>query len=72
MIEVATIPFKDLDSGNSGVAVVRFDKDCVAICLSLEAAGDIEVVLCHKDAASLQGALATAISAFRPTEVDQS
>lgn len=45
MKEAATITFQDLDSSEEAVAIVRYDAEKVALCLSLRANGDIEVTM---------------------------
>lgn len=57
MKEVATITFKDAESGDEAVAVVRRTDDLVAICLSVKGGSDVEVVVGKADAGRLLEAL---------------
>jgi hypothetical protein len=43
--EVATIPFSDGDSGGNAMAIVRQCGDRIALCVSIEEGGDIEVLI---------------------------
>jgi len=62
MKEAATITFKDAESSDEAVAIVRYDEDRVAICLSLKSDGDVEVVMRKEDAGKLAEALKRAIA----------
>jgi hypothetical protein len=42
---LANITFVDKDSGDHGLAVVRFQKEVIALALSLQHNGDLEVFL---------------------------
>lgn len=42
-MQIATICFRDLDSGDEAAAVVRVEGGIAALALSLKQAGDIEV-----------------------------
>jgi hypothetical protein len=55
--EAATIRFKDAESSDVAVAIVRYDERRVALCLSLKSNGDIEVVMEKADARKLVEAL---------------
>lgn len=48
--EIATLSFRDLESGDEGVIVIRVAKDSVALAVSLQTDGDIEVLLSASDA----------------------
>jgi len=45
LTEIATIGFRDLDSGDEGVATVRASKGELALRLTLKQDGDVEVFL---------------------------
>ncbi len=62
MKEAATIKFKDAESSDEAVAIVRYDESRVAICLSLKSDGDVEVVMNKADAGKLVEALRNAMS----------
>jgi hypothetical protein len=62
MKEAATITFRDDDSSDEAVAIVRYDEGRVALCLSLKSDGDVEVVMKKADAGTLIEALKRAIS----------
>jgi hypothetical protein len=57
MKEAATITFKDADSSDEAVAIVRYDGSRVSLCLSLKSHGDLEVVMKKADAEKLIDAL---------------
>ena len=61
MKEAATITFKDADSSEEAVAIVRYDESRVALCLSLKSNGDVEVVMKRADAGALIEALKKAV-----------
>jgi hypothetical protein len=61
MIEIDTIRFKDLDSGDDALAIVRCDNQAVWLCLASEANGDIELALDRRTAEALMDALRRAI-----------
>jgi hypothetical protein len=43
MIEAASITFRDADSGDDAVVIIRYDTVSVALSVSLKSDGDIEV-----------------------------
>lgn len=63
MTEIATINFRDTDTGDDVCTIVRVMQGCVGITLSLKHDGDIEVFMGRADVetliAALQKALAT-------------
>lgn len=61
MTEAATITFRDASSSDEAVAIVRYDAELVALCLSLKTDGDIEVVMKKADARKLAAALNKAL-----------
>jgi hypothetical protein len=61
MNEAATIIFKDADSSDEAVAIVRYDESRVALCLSRKSNGDVEVVMEKADAGRLVEALKKAM-----------
>jgi hypothetical protein len=62
MKEAATITFKDAESSDEAVAIVRYDESRVALCLSLKSNGDVEVVMKKADAERLAEALKRAMN----------
>jgi hypothetical protein len=62
MKEASTIEFKDLETSDDALAIVRYDKSSVALCLSLKSNGDVEVFMAKTDARSLIDALTTAVN----------
>jgi hypothetical protein len=62
MKEAATITFKDAESSDEAVAIVRYDESRVALCLSLKSDGDTEVVMTKADTRKLIEALKRAMS----------
>lgn len=56
-----TITFHDPDRDDDGVVIVRYDDDCVWVCLSLKSDGDIEVTMRKEDAKRLAKALDAAL-----------
>ena len=63
MSDIATIRFSDAESGEDAVAIVRVGgKKQIALCLSLEENGDVEVFLRVEDCENLVKALEQAIS----------
>ena len=62
MKEAATITFKDVESSDEAVAIVRYDESRVALCLSLKFDGDLEVVMTKADAGKLLDALKKAMT----------
>jgi hypothetical protein len=65
MNEIATIQFLDVESGEKAIAVIRTTKREVALCLSLERGGDVEVFLQVGDCESLVKSLERAILAIK-------
>ena len=57
MKESATIIFRDAESSDEAVAIIRYDTNHVALCLSLKSDGDLEVVMEKEDARRLLVAL---------------
>ena len=62
MKEAATIEFKDAESSDEAVAIVRYEESRVALCLSLKSNGDFEVVMSKADAGKLAEVLKMALS----------
>jgi len=62
MKEAATITFQDADTSDEAVAIVRYDASSVALCLSLRADGDMEVIMAKRDARKLIDALMKAVN----------
>jgi hypothetical protein len=60
MKEIATIRFKDVETGNDAVAIVRRNENLVAICLSVQGGADVEVGMSMVDATALLAALRVA------------
>ena len=56
------ITFKDAESSDEAVAIVRYDDSRVSLCLSLKSDGDTEVVMTKADARKLLEALKRAMS----------
>jgi hypothetical protein len=61
MIEVATIAFREMESSEDAVFIVRRDKDRVSLCVSLLSDGDIEVMLDHATTRNLIAALQSSV-----------
>lgn len=61
MLEAATINFTDLDSRDRASVIVRYDATSIALCLSQQKGGDIEVLMSKQDARLLLVALQKAI-----------
>jgi hypothetical protein len=57
--------FKDLDAGDNGLVIIRYDNDSVVIGLSLESNGDMQVVLKRADAQNVIKALEKAVHSSR-------
>ena len=62
MKEIATIKFKDAETSDNAIAVIRSADDAVAICLSVQGGSDVEVVLSKADARVLLEALKKAVT----------
>jgi len=61
MKEVATIRFTEVETSGEALAIVRYDEDAIAICLSMKSNGDMQVVMKKKDAKALLAAMRTAV-----------
>jgi len=61
MTDAATIKFRDAESSEEAVAMVRYDEHRVAVCLSLKTNGDVEAVMSKADAQKLLEALKVAV-----------
>lgn len=62
MKDVATIQFTDMETRQEAFAIIRVTEGEVALCLSQEVNGDIEVFLPIKDCRALVQALEQAVS----------
>jgi hypothetical protein len=62
MKEAATISFQDAESQDEAVAIVRYDENHVALCLSLKSDGDVEVVMKKGDVEKLIEALKKSVN----------
>ena len=62
MKEVATITFRDLETHDEAIAVVRQDDRSVALCLAVHRVADVEVVMSKDDARKLLEALRVAVT----------
>jgi len=62
MQHVATIIFKDAETSDEAVAVVRRDENTVAISLSVQHGSDVQVVMNKTDASTFLEALRTAVT----------
>ena len=62
MQHVATLVFKDAETSDEAVAVVRRDENAVAVTLSVQHGSDVQVVMSKADARALLEALKTAVS----------
>ena len=61
MNEADTIKFIDVETSEESVVIIRYDESSVAICLSVKANSDLEVVMTKKDALALLEALRKAV-----------
>jgi hypothetical protein len=61
MKESTTIEFRDVETSEEAVAIVRHDENKIALCLSLRSNGDIEVVMAKADGRRLVEALTRAL-----------
>lgn len=61
MKESATISFRDAETYDEAMVVVRHDESMVGLCLSLRSNDDIEVFMRKQDARSLIEALRQAV-----------
>jgi hypothetical protein len=62
MKEAATIIIRGENSSDNALMIVRYDEFRVALCLSLESNGDLEVVMKKIDVETLIQALRIAVS----------
>ena len=62
MKEAATITFREVESSDEAVIIVRYDEKSVALCLSLKSNGDLEAVMTKADAGKLTEALKKAMN----------
>jgi hypothetical protein len=56
LADIATVRFRDQDSGEEAAAIVRAAKGKLALCLSLRYNGDLEIMLGSQDFAALLAA----------------
>jgi hypothetical protein len=61
MEEIRTIVFNDIETRQEAVVVLRKDKDIVALCISHEGEGDIEIVMPREVTRQLIDALQDAV-----------
>ena len=61
MIQAGTVSFRDRSAADAALAIVRYDAEQVALCLSLKSGGDLEVVMSKEDAKRLLAALHLAV-----------
>jgi hypothetical protein len=61
MKEIATINFRDVETMNEAIAIVRSGENAIAICLSVRGEGDLEVVLSKIDARTILEAFRQAL-----------
>jgi hypothetical protein len=66
MQEIAAVAFLDADSGEEALAIVRAGPAGIALALSLQRDGDIEVVLKPREAEALMAALGEAVIIASP------
>lgn len=62
MEEIATIAFKERETGSDAAAIVKRDADSVALCLTIRNNGDILVVMTREDTRKLLDALQAALA----------
>ncbi len=62
MTEAATISFRDSETSEEAVAIVRYNENQVALCISLKSNGDVETVMRKEDAVRLVEALKKALA----------
>ena len=60
--ESSTITFREFETAEEALAIVRYDEKSVHLCLSLKSDGDIEVSMNKEDAKKLVQALTKAIT----------
>jgi hypothetical protein len=65
--EIATIAFIDSGSGEPAIAVVRQSDGCVALCLSIQRSGDLEVLLDRASAQKLAEAIKEGVERLAKT-----
>jgi hypothetical protein len=61
MKHVSTLKFRDLDSADNGIAILRVGQGMIAIGLGLEKNGDLDIALSKEDALRFVSALQLAI-----------
>lgn len=62
MKSAGDLAFVDQASGDKAFATVRYDTDCVAVCLSLAENGDTEVFMTKEEADKLLSLLKLALT----------
>jgi hypothetical protein len=62
MKQAGTINFRDATDSDEAVVIVRYDEGPVAICLSKQSNGDVEVIMNKQDAETLLNTLQKAIA----------
>jgi len=62
MEEIATITFTECETSSHATAIIRRDDESVALCLTVESNGDLEVVMKRDDAKRLLEALRAALA----------
>lgn len=62
MEEIATITFTECETSSDATAIIRRDAESVALCLTVESNGDLEVVMKRDDAKRLLDALHAALA----------
>ena len=62
MEQIATIAFKERETGSDAAAIVKRDADSVALALTIQSDGDILVVMSREDARRLLDALQAALA----------
>jgi hypothetical protein len=61
MKEAGTIEFKHAETSDLAVVIVRYDQSHVALCVSLESDGDVEILMRKEDCRKLLEALNRAV-----------
>jgi hypothetical protein len=67
MREIATLTFRDADSSEEAIAVIRAGQNRIALCLSLSSNGDVEVILTQTAARDFIAAMNQACDLAGPT-----
>jgi hypothetical protein len=62
MKDSSAFTFQEAESKEEAVAIIRYDKNNVSLCLSLKTGGDLEVVMSKEDAHKLILALSKCIN----------